>query len=64
MRLLGLFPRLFTGTHINHRLASRAPAKRIDLKLDGPVNVMIDGEILRLDCRSLEVLPGALDVIV
>jgi diacylglycerol kinase (ATP) len=63
-QLLGLFPRLFTGTHINHRLASRAPAKRIDLKLDGPVNVMIDGEILRLDCRSLEVLPGALDVIV
>jgi len=64
MRLLGVFPRLFTGTHIDHRLASRAPARRIDLDLDGPVNVMIDGEIVRLDCRSLEILPGALDVIV
>jgi diacylglycerol kinase (ATP) len=64
MRLLGLFPRLFTGTHINHPLASRAAAQRIDLNLDGPVNAMVDGEILRLDCRSLEILPAALDVIV
>ena len=64
VRLLGLFPRLFTGTHINHPLASRAQAQRIDLNLEGPVNVMIDGEILRLDCHSLEILPGALDVIV
>ena len=64
LQLLGLFPRLFTGTHINHRLASRAPAQRIEFDLDGPVNAMVDGEILRLDCRSLEILPGALDVIV
>ena len=63
IRLLGLFPRLFTGTHINHPQASRAPAQRIDLNLEGPVNVMIDGEVLRLDCRSLEILPGALDVV-
>ena len=64
LRLLGLFPRLFTGTHINHPLASRAPAERVELDLGGPVNVMVDGEILSLDCRSLEILPGALDVIV
>jgi YegS/Rv2252/BmrU family lipid kinase len=63
MRLLGLFPRLFTGTHINHPLASRAPAQRIELDLDGPVNAMVDGELLHLDCRSLEILPAALDVI-
>jgi diacylglycerol kinase family enzyme len=64
LRLLWTFPRLFTGTHIEHRLASRAPAQRIELDLPGPVNVMVDGEILRLHCRSLEILPGALDVIV
>jgi diacylglycerol kinase (ATP) len=64
MQLLALFPRLFTGTHIDHPLAFRAPAQRIELDLDGPVNAMVDGEILRLDCRSLEILPGALDVIV
>jgi YegS/Rv2252/BmrU family lipid kinase len=64
LRLLGLFPRLFTGTHIDHPLASRASVQRIDFGLGGPVNAMIDGEILRLECRSLEILPGALDVIV
>jgi diacylglycerol kinase (ATP) len=64
LRLLALFPRLFTGTHINHRLASRAAAERIELDLPGPINVVADGEILHLHCRSLEILPGALDVIV
>jgi len=62
--LLWTFPRLFTGTHIEHPLASRGAAERIDLDLAEPVNVMIDGEILRLKCRSIEILPGALDVVV
>ena len=64
LRLLWTLPRLFTGTHIDHPLASRAAAERIELDLGGPVNAMVDGEILHLDCRSLEILPGALDVIV
>jgi YegS/Rv2252/BmrU family lipid kinase len=62
--LIWTLPRLFTGTHIEHRLASRAAVKRIDFELDGPVNVMVDGESMRLQCQSLEILPGALDVIV
>ena len=64
LRLLWNFPRLFTGTHITHPLASRAAVDRVDLDLGGPVNMIVDGEVLRLDCRSVEVLPGALDVIV
>ncbi|MGH9735830.1 MAG: diacylglycerol/lipid kinase family protein [Candidatus Acidiferrales bacterium] len=62
--LLRNFPRLFTGTHIEHRLASRASAEWIDLDLDVPVNVLVDGEIFHLRCRSLEILPGVLDVFV
>lgn len=61
--LIRTLPRLFTGTHIEHRLASRTGTKKIELALEGPVNTMIDGEILRLDIRSLEILPGALDVL-
>jgi diacylglycerol kinase (ATP) len=64
LRLLWTFPRLFTGTHIEHPLASRAAAERIELDLAEPVNAMVDGEILRLRCRSVEILPGALDVVV
>ncbi|HVB86711.1 MAG TPA: diacylglycerol kinase family protein [Candidatus Dormibacteraeota bacterium] len=63
LKLLWLFPQLFSGKHIQHRLASRAAAERIELDLSGPVNVMVDGEILTLQCRSLEILPAALDVV-
>jgi diacylglycerol kinase (ATP) len=62
--LLWNFPTLFTGTHIEHKRATRAAAKRIEFDLAAPVNVLVDGEILRLKCRSLEILPGALDVMV
>lgn len=62
--LLWTLPRLFTGTHIYHRLASRAATTKIDFDLDVPVNVMVDGESMRLQCQSLEILPGALDVVV
>jgi diacylglycerol kinase (ATP) len=64
LRLLWTLPRLFTGTHIDHPLASRRAAQRIDLELEGPVTAMVDGEILRLECRSLEILADTLDVIV
>ena len=64
LQLLSLFPRLFTGTHIDHPLATRAAVGKVEFDLDQPVNAMVDGEILRLHCRSLEILPGALDVIV
>jgi diacylglycerol kinase (ATP) len=62
--LIWTLPRLFTGTHIHHRRAFRAATKRIDFELAGPVNVMVDGESMRLECQSLEILPSALDVIV
>jgi diacylglycerol kinase (ATP) len=62
-QLLCLFPRLFTGTHIKHPLASHAAVRKVNFDLDQPVNAMVDGEILQLQCRSLEILPGALDVI-
>jgi YegS/Rv2252/BmrU family lipid kinase len=62
--LLWTLPRLFTGTHTKHPLAARAGVQRVEFALDASVNVMVDGESLRLQCQSLEILPGALDVIV
>ncbi len=63
-RLLWLFPRLFTGTHIDHPLATRAAADRVEFDLSEPVNVVVDGENLKLQLQSLEILPAALDVVV
>ncbi len=55
---------LYDGSHMTHPLASRCVARRIEFDLDGPVDVMVDGEVLTLQCQTLEVLPAALDVLV
>jgi len=57
-------PSLFDGTHMSHPMATRRTAKRIDFEINGPVNIVVDGEALRFEVKSLEVLPGALDVMV
>jgi diacylglycerol kinase (ATP) len=62
--LLRNLPTLFDGTHIRHPLASHRGVRRIEFALEGPIDVMIDGEVLTLKCESVEVLPGALDVLV
>jgi YegS/Rv2252/BmrU family lipid kinase len=62
--LIRHLPTLYDGTHINHPLAERRQAKRIDFALDHPVDVMVDGEVLTLRCRSLDLLPSALNVVV
>ena len=56
--------RLYDGTHVSHPLAERRAARRIEFDLDGPVDVMVDGEVLRLDCKALDVLPGALNIVI
>jgi diacylglycerol kinase (ATP) len=60
--LLKMLPRLYDGTHTDHSLAETRRVKRVEFALEGPVDVMIDGEILTLDCKLLDILPGAMDV--
>ena len=62
--LLKMLPRLYDGTHIAHPLAERRAVKHVEFALDAPVDVMIDGEIVTLDCKTLDILPGAMDVYV
>jgi diacylglycerol kinase family enzyme len=61
--LLRNLPRLFDGSHVNHALASRAAVRGVEFDLEGPVNVTLDGESMRLECQRLEILPGALDIV-
>jgi diacylglycerol kinase (ATP) len=60
--LLRMLPRLYDGTHTDHPLAEARRVKRVQFDLEGPVDVMIDGEILTLDCKLVDILPGAMDV--
>jgi diacylglycerol kinase (ATP) len=60
--LLKMLPRLYDGSHLDHPLASRRAVKRVEFALDTPVDVMVDGEIVTVKCKKLEILPGAMDV--
>ncbi len=55
---------LFDGSHISHPLASHRAVRTVEFALDGPADVMVDGEVLTVQCQRVEVLPGALDVLV
>ena len=62
--LIRNLPTLYDGTHIQHPLAERRSAKQIDFYLDAAVDVMVDGEVLSLQCKTLDVLPSVIDVVV
>ena len=64
IQLVRKLPTLYDGTHINHPLAERYSARRIDFELDAPVDVMVDGEVMSIQCQTLDVLPSALNVVV
>lgn len=61
--LIRNLPGLYDGTHVQHPLAERKAVPRIEFNLDGPVDVMVDGEVLTVHCEHLDVLPGALNVV-
>lgn len=56
-------PGLYSGTHIRHPMAECKAVSSVEFKLEAPVDVMIDGEVLTLHCERLDVLPGALTVV-
>ena len=59
-----MLPTLYDGSHIKHPLASRRSVRHVEFNFPGPVDVIIDGEVAALDCRSLDILPGAVDIFV
>jgi diacylglycerol kinase (ATP) len=60
--LLRMLPKLYDGSHIEHPLASRRAVRHVEFNVPAPVDVMIDGEVATLECRSLDILPAAVDV--
>jgi len=55
---------LYDGSHTKHPLAERQAVTRVEFQLDAPVDLMVDGEVLTLECQAIEVLPSALRVVV
>lgn len=62
-RLLAVFPRVFTGTHVTHPAATIKRARRVRLSTPGVV-AYADGERIGPLPIEVEVVPGALEVLV
>jgi len=61
--LIRNLPGLYDGTHMQHPLAERKAVRRVEFRLDAPIDVMVDGEVLTLHCEEVDVLSGALNVV-
>jgi YegS/Rv2252/BmrU family lipid kinase len=62
LALVREFPKIFKGTHVHNPAVSTRQVRTIDFELAEEVDVMVDGEALRVIPTRLEVLPGAIDV--
>ena len=62
--LLRTFPKIFEGTHVKHPAVRTAKAQRVVFDVGDEIDVMIDGEAERVIPLELDVLPGAIDVVV
>lgn len=64
LELIRSLPTLYDGTHTRHPMAERHAVRRVEFQLDAPIDVVVDGEVLSLLCKSIDVLPSALRVVV
>ena len=62
--LLTTFPKIFSGRHVHHHAITSARARSIELFEAEPIDLMIDGEVVRRQPTGIAVLPRALDVLV
>lgn len=63
-RILGLFPTIFYGKHINVREVTLHKAKHIVLKSHDPLEINLDGDLVGTTPLSLEVVPKAIKILV
>ncbi|MCS6797761.1 MAG: diacylglycerol kinase family lipid kinase [Myxococcota bacterium] len=62
LRLVATLPALYRGEHVHAPGVETARARRVELEDGREEDVVLDGELLRLALRSLEVVPGAFEV--
>ncbi len=60
--IIRTFPRIYSGSHVNNPAVTARATRRIEFEAEEAIDVMVDGEVLRILPRSIEVLPGALEV--
>jgi YegS/Rv2252/BmrU family lipid kinase len=60
--LLLTFPKIFKGTHVDNPAVTTMRASSVTFDIGHDIDVMVDGEALRVTPERLDVLPGALHI--
>jgi diacylglycerol kinase (ATP) len=63
LRLLATFPRIFGGSHVEQAGIRSEQAREVRFAGDTPVDVMVDGEVARIQLQRIVVEPAALEVL-
>ena len=67
LSVMRTLPKLYKGTHVLHPRVEERQTRRVDFV--GPsggldvTDVMVDGEVVKLALRDIEVIPGAMEVV-
>lgn len=62
--LLSTFPKIFSGTHVHHHAITASRVRSLEFFESAPIDLMIDGEVVRHAPKRIDVCPAALDVLV
>lgn len=62
--LLKTFPKIFRGEHVHHPAIRASRARSLEFFEPQPIDLMIDGEVLRRNPKRISVRPSALEVFV
>ena len=61
--LVRTFPKIFGGSHLEHPAVSLCRFQSLELATEGEVDVMVDGESLRLQPQRVEVVADGFDLL-
>jgi diacylglycerol kinase (ATP) len=64
LEILHRLPTLLNGSHLGLPFVQFQQTRRIEFDLDAPVQVSIDGDVVLMRLERLDVLPGAIQVLV
>lgn len=62
--LLSTFPKIFRGEHVLHQNITASRVRSLEFFETAPIDLMIDGEVLRHAPKRIDVRPAVLDVLV
>jgi YegS/Rv2252/BmrU family lipid kinase len=63
LQFVAQFPSIFRGTHTEKNVVEEKRARRVDFEIPEVIDCMIDGEIVRVRPRAVEVVPRAFSVV-